>query len=93
MLLPIANVLGPDDVARARELLARADWVDGRVTAGHQSARAKYNRQLPENHPTARALGDQIVAAIERNPLFISAALPLRVFPQTARAFGPSEVL
>ena len=55
--------------------------MDGRVTAGHQSARAKDNLQLPEDSPAARELGDMIVAALQRNPLFISAALPLRVFP------------
>jgi PKHD-type hydroxylase len=59
----------------------RAEWIDGRVTAGFQSAVVKDNRQLPENSPAARELGDMIVAALERNPLFITAALPLRVFP------------
>ena len=62
-------------------MLAAAEWVDGRVTAGPQSARAKDNGQLPEDHPVARQLGDTIVGALQRNPLFISAALPLRVFP------------
>ena len=65
----------------ARTLLDAADWIDGRVTAGHQSARVKNNLQLPEDHPAARELGDMILAALQRNPLFMSAALPLRVFP------------
>ncbi len=34
-----------------------------------------------EDDPVARQLGDLILAALQRNPLFISAALPLRVFP------------
>jgi PKHD-type hydroxylase len=55
--------------------------VDGRVTAGHQSARTKDNAQLPEDSPVARQLGEMIVTALGQNPLFISAALPLRVFP------------
>jgi PKHD-type hydroxylase len=81
MLLQIPDVLTPDQVAHARERLAAAEWVDGRVTAGHQSARAKDNAQLPENHPVARELGETILLSLQRNPLFISAALPLRVFP------------
>jgi PKHD-type hydroxylase len=81
MLLTIPDVLTGDQVAEAREHLARADWVDGRVTAGYQSSRVKDNRQLPEDHPAARALGEMILAALQRNPLFISAALPLRIFP------------
>jgi PKHD-type hydroxylase len=81
MLLAIPDVLTPDQVAEARQALESADWVDGRVTAGHQSAQAKHNQQLPEDSPVARRVGDLILAALQRNPLFISAALPLRVFP------------
>ncbi len=81
MLLSIRQVLTDAQLARCRELMDRATWVDGRVTAGHQSALAKDNRQIPEGAPEAREIGETIVAALERHPLFISAALPLRVFP------------
>ena len=81
MLLHIPDVLTPEQVAQGRQMLDSAEWIDGRVTAGHQSARAKDNLQLPEDHPVARQLGDMILAALQRNSLFISAALPLRVFP------------
>jgi PKHD-type hydroxylase len=94
MLLHIPDVLTADQVRHARAVLAGADWIDGRVTAGPQSARAKDNRQLPENHPVARELGEVILSSLQRNPLFISAALPLRVFPplfnryDSGHAFG-----
>ncbi len=81
MLLQIPDVLTSEQVAECRRMLEQAEWVDGRVTAGHQSARAKDNMQLPEGHPAARQLGDMILSALERSPLFMSAALPLRVFP------------
>jgi PKHD-type hydroxylase len=81
MLLQIPDVLTPDQVASARQRLDAASWIDGRVTAGHQSSRAKDNLQLPEDSPEARQLGDEILAALQGNPLFISAALPARVFP------------
>jgi len=81
MLIQIPDVLSADQVESARQLLASTDWVDGRVTAGHQSALAKDNRQLREDHPVARELGEQILRALGGNPLFISAALPTRVFP------------
>ncbi|HXH25184.1 MAG TPA: Fe2+-dependent dioxygenase, partial [Vicinamibacterales bacterium] len=68
-------------MAEARRLLESAQWVDGRVTAGHQSSRAKDNLQLPEDHPVARQLGGVILDALSRNALFVSAALPLRVYP------------
>jgi PKHD-type hydroxylase len=81
MLLAIPDVLTAEQVTRARQLLQEADWVDGRVTAGHQSSRTKDNAQLPEDSPLARQLGDMVMTALGQNPLFISAALPLRVFP------------
>ncbi|MBL6456797.1 Fe2+-dependent dioxygenase [Belnapia sp. T6] len=81
MLLRIEGLLSADKLAEARALLARAPWVDGRVTAGHQSAQVKDNLQIPEGCAEHRALGDLVLGALERNPLFISAVLPQRVFP------------
>jgi PKHD-type hydroxylase len=87
VLLQIPDVLSPEQVAEARQRLAEATWVDGRVTAGHQSARTKDNSQIPEDHPAARQIGEMILASLQRNPLFISAALPLRVFPPLFNSF------
>jgi PKHD-type hydroxylase len=81
MLLQIPEVLTADQVAQARRRLDTADWVDGRVTAGHQSARGKHNVQLAEGHPVAQELGDLILQALQANALFVSSALPLHVFP------------
>lgn len=81
MLLHVPNVLTGEQVAECRRQLAAADWVDGRVTAGHQSAAAKDNGQLPESSPVARELGQLILSALERQPLFLAGALPLKIFP------------
>jgi PKHD-type hydroxylase len=81
MLLPIPDVLTTEQVSRARQILAEAEWHDGRATAGHQSARAKDNMQLPEDSAPARELGEMVLDALGQNALFISAALPRRVFP------------
>jgi PKHD-type hydroxylase len=94
MILQIPDVLNQEQVAHTRRLLNEATWVDGKVTAGHQSARAKENMQLAEQDPVARQIGDQILGALQRSPLFVSAALPLRVFPplfnryQSGESFG-----
>ena len=94
MLLQIPDVLSAAQVAQARALLDAAEWVDGRVTAGPQSARTKDNSQLPENHPVSKQVGEIILDALGTNPLFISAALPQRVFPplfnryQGGQSFG-----
>lgn len=81
MLLTIPQVLTSEQVALGRQLLDQADWVDGKVTAGHQSSKTKDNLQIPEGHPVANQLGEMILTALGRNPVFLSAALPLRIFP------------
>ncbi len=81
MLLRVPKVLSQDELARCRDRLATAAWGDGRVTAGHQSAKVKDNLQLAQDSPEARELGALVVGALERSPLFISAALPKHVFP------------
>lgn len=81
MLLRVPDVFTADQVQACREALERADWVDGRVTAGHQSARAKHNLQLAEDHPLARQWGEAVLQALSRSGLFHSAALPLKIFP------------
>jgi PKHD-type hydroxylase len=81
MLLPVPEVLSADQVLRFHARLDAAPWVDGNVTSGHQSARAKYNEQVKEDSPEARELGEAVLAALGRSQLFFSAALPKQVFP------------
>lgn len=94
MLLTIPNLLSKAQVAQCRSALDQAEWVDGNVTSGPQSALAKNNCQIPEDAPVARQIGDFIQDALGASPLFISAALPLKVFPplfnryEGGQAFG-----
>jgi PKHD-type hydroxylase len=81
MLLHIPHVLTAEQVAEMRATLARTEWQDGRVTAGPQAAKVKQNLQLTEEHPVAQKLGDVVLKALGRNELFLSAALPHKVFP------------
>lgn len=81
MILEIPQVLTAEQVRHVRERLDAAEWVDGRITAGRQSAQVKANEQLPEDHPVAHELGRILITSLQHHPRFISAALPLRVFP------------
>lgn len=81
MLITIPNLLNAEEVAQMRAKLDAADWVDGKVTAGYQAQRVKENEQLAEASPLALELGDVVLKGLARSPVFMSAALPLRVFP------------
>src|SRR3546814_18882690 len=94
MMLAIPDLLGKGGVGRIRAIIDAADWVDGNATSGHQSALAKSNPQLPENSAAAREARRLVLDALGRSPLFIAAALPLKIFPplfnrsDSGEAFG-----
>lgn len=91
MLVHVPKVLAPDQVAACRALMERAAWEDGRATAGVQSAQVKDNQQIREGSPEAKEIGNTVLMALERNPLFISAALPLKVFPPMINRYAGGQ--
>lgn len=91
MMLHVPGVLTPTQVAEIRTAIDAADWADGRETVGEQGARVKLNRQLPEGGELSRRLGAVILTALETNPLFVSAALPLRFVPPLFNRYEGGE--
>jgi PKHD-type hydroxylase len=91
MIVTIPDLLAAAPLRQMRERLLAAEWVSGLATAGHQGARVKHNRQLAEGSVLARELGDIVLAALERHPLFISAALPARVYPPMFNRYEGGE--
>ncbi|WP_028240244.1 Fe2+-dependent dioxygenase [Stutzerimonas azotifigens] len=81
MLLRIAQLFTSEEISRIRTALESAQWLDGRVTAGYQSARAKYNLQLAEDDPLAREIAEAMIDRLWKHPQFMSAALPHKAFP------------
>lgn len=81
MLVRIPKVLTKDEVAQCRSVLARTLWVDGKISAGYQSAQGKHNLEVPGDAPQNRLLRDLILRALARNELFNSASLPAKVWP------------
>ncbi|MDT8398533.1 MAG: Fe2+-dependent dioxygenase [Pseudomonadales bacterium] len=81
MLIRIPQVLGAEELALCRRELLQADWSDGRHSAGYLSRTVKNNRQLPDDHPVARKLGELVMQALERNDVFTAAALPMKLVP------------
>jgi len=90
VLICIPEVLTKEQVAHCRKV-ERAEWVDGRVTAGPQSGSVKHNNQLPEGSAAANQLGDVVLEALSRAPLFISAAIPLKIFPPLFNRYGVGQ--
>ena len=91
MLIAIPDLLDAAGVAAIRALIDAADWVDGNITSGPQSALAKHNLQLPEDCAAARQAGQMVLDALGRSPLFIAAALPLRIFPPLFNSYAGGQ--
>ena len=91
MLLTIAKALTATQVAQCRQALLEADWVDGRVTAGHLSMSVKNNEQISEEHPVARQLGRRILDVLEQNPLFMSGDLPAKIVPPLFNRYAAGQ--
>jgi PKHD-type hydroxylase len=88
MMLQIPEVLTKAQVAECRAIMDAAPWFDGNMTSGFQAAMAKNNQQLPQDGDAARAVGAIIVQALERNPLFVSAALPRTILSPMFNRYG-----
>jgi PKHD-type hydroxylase len=91
MLIAIPDVLDADALARVREIVAAADWIDGNATSGAQSALAKRNRQLAEGSEAAHSAGAAVLDALANSALFVAAALPLKVFPPLFNRYEGGE--
>lgn len=91
MLITIPDLLTLEQINFCREQLNQAQWLDGQISAGYQGRLVKQNLQLAEDAAQARTLGDLILTALERHPLFISAALPARVYPPMFNLYGGGQ--
>ncbi len=91
MLVCVPNVLSKADVADFRRIMNASGWEDGRSTAGAASAMVKRNEQLPPDSEVARQLGNRILSALSASPRFISAAIPLRIFPPLFNRYAASD--
>jgi PKHD-type hydroxylase len=91
MLLHVPEVLIPGQVAELRGRLDATEWVDGRATVGAQGAQVKRNRQLDEFSPVGQELGRVVLKALLADPLYMSAALPLRHMPPLFNRYEGGE--
>jgi PKHD-type hydroxylase len=89
MIVRIPNLPTADELVAIRKRLAEANWVDGRVTAGHQGVKVKSNLQIAEDSAEARELGAIVARGLERSALFMSAALPRHVYPPMFNKYEP----
>ena len=91
MIVSIPDILSPEELALGRKILEQASWIDGGITAGHQSSLVKNNLQVPQESETSRKVGEMILRGLARAPLFMSAALPKEIFPPLFNRYAAGQ--
>jgi PKHD-type hydroxylase len=81
MLIVIESVLSSAEVVEFRAALASARWLDGAASAGTRSVAVKQNVQADRADPLVGDLANRLLARLGRTPLFLSAALPEKIWP------------
>lgn len=90
MVVTLDNILTPDELATIRSRLAGAPWTTG-LSAGPQALLAKKNEQLPEDFAGLPELRRTVMRALNRSPLLLSAALPVKVVPPNFNRYTPEH--
>lgn len=92
MLITLPAVLDAPALTTIHTLLLQAPWEDGALSAGDQARQVKSNQQVPRNSSAGQAIQSLVLQALEQQPLFLSAALPKRVWvPQVNRYEGTTN--
>lgn len=76
MIVEIPNLFTPQAVEDILDKLSKAEFIDGKKTAGWNAKGVKNNRQLKSSDPHAVALKEQVKAALTKNALFQSTVRP-----------------
>ncbi len=79
MLLEIPQLLNSAQLAKIDELLARAEFVDGRLTSGMVAGRVKNNLEMKKEPKRMEIMIRILMSSLAHNDRFNSAALPYRV--------------
>ena len=90
MFLHIKDVLTAEELALFRQTLWSPDtpWIDGARSAGGQAVHQKNNQQLAQGSELSAQLQGVVKAALARNALFFSAALPRRIYNPLFNHYG-----
>ena len=79
MLIQLKNVLGPQELSIVSDLFSKANFIDGKLSAGRVAAQVKNNREVAHDDPTIEMLNKVVMGNLLRHPVYQRAALPLHI--------------
>lgn len=88
MLLTLPDLLSAAELRQISSWLDHAPWIDGSDSAGSQARLVKNNEQLPHECEAAGQIRATVLAALDRDARFLSAALPRRIVTPRVNRYG-----
>jgi PKHD-type hydroxylase len=79
MLITIPTVLNAEELAVVSGLIAKAKFVDGRLSAGQEATRVKHNEELNAQDSLITPLNNLVMGKLVQHPTYLAAALPLKI--------------
>lgn len=79
MLLQIPNVLPKDKLTVIQAILAKSQFVDGRLSAGMAAERVKNNEELAGDTREIQQLNNLVMGSLVQHPVYQSATLPIKI--------------
>lgn len=79
MLLTISGVIPQPQLERVRQLLQRAEFKDGKLSAGMEAQRVKNNQEMVQEANLYSALNNLVMGCLVQHAVYQQAVLPARV--------------
>ncbi|MGB5396028.1 MAG: Fe2+-dependent dioxygenase [Gammaproteobacteria bacterium] len=79
MLLTIPQVLNAEELRVVSELISKARFVDGKLSAGQEATRVKHNEELSAQDSLITPLNNLVMGKLVQHPTYLAAALPLKI--------------
>ena len=89
MIVIVPDVLDAANLARLREIIATASFVDGKLTAGARARRVKNNEMVDAGTPAAEEARRLVMAGLNNSKLFNRVAFPRRAQPPMINRYNP----
>lgn len=79
MLLQIPKVLSKDKLTVIQAILAKSQFIDGKLSAGMAAERVKNNEEIAGDAREIQQLNNLVMGSLVQHPVYQSATLPIKI--------------
>jgi len=79
MLITIPEALDNEELAVVRDYITRANFVDGKLSAGSEASSVKNNSEMQTSDQAMAQLNNLVMGNLVKHPVYLAAALPAKI--------------